>query len=417
MSLERDSELGRLLESALAPPTARPGAQARVEQKLGERLPRVRVAPWRWALVAAGLFLCVFGAKLGARVLGLGRTASHAVDPASAIAWVSLDDARAALLDASRLEVEREDARETVVRLVSGTALFHVRKGTGRRFVVEAGLRRVEVVGTVFGVALEGDDARVEVVEGVVRASKGGETALLRAGESSPPGSHLFTLAPRALADLRAPLPASSSRALPEATDPPPSSTPSASPASSSVPAPAHSAKSPPTVGTARTKEPPAVPAGAAGDDGAYRAARDLERSGKLAEATSAYRAVVRAGGAEADDAAFALARLATERGSASAVLAALADYRQSFPAGRYARDVDVLELNAHLKRGDRPAALRDADAFLLRFPADARAWRFRLVRAEEQVRSGNCDAAARELASVPDGAEKKAALAGCAER
>ena len=411
MSLEPDPELGRLLESALGRAEARPGAQARVEQKLAGRLSLARGGAWRWVVGAAALVACVLAVRFSQRPPA--RPPIHDLGPSAPVSWVPLKSARVALLGASRLEVEREDERETVVRLVSGTALFHVQKGAGRHFVVEAGRRRVEVVGTIFGVARDGEGARVEVAEGVVRSSQDGSVELLRAGESAPGGAQLFALAPGAMAALRAPLPADSS--TPSAASAAGAPLPSL-PVVPGVPVAALPLETPASAAAPRPKAVPpasssAPPAGAS----PYLAARALEHSGKLDEATSAYRALARGGGADADDGAFALARLSSERGTPSAVLAAVADYRQTFPAGRYAREIDVLELNAHLARRDRPAALRDAETFLLRFPSDARAWRFRLVRASEHARQGDCNAALGELDSVPEGAEKSAALAGCA--
>jgi len=400
---ERDPELGRLLEHALGSPEPRPGARVRVEQKLGPRLRPARGGIRRWALVTASLLACVLAVKWAERARGGSPRDAPAAAPA--ISWLALEDARVALLGASRLRVEREDAGETVVRLDAGTALFHVQKGRGRHFVVEAGRRHVEVVGTVFGVALAGDGARVEVMEGVVRTSENGASELLTAGQSSPPGTDVFALAPRDLATLRAPLPPASPRAAPMLV-------PTAPPSASATALPRHQASSLAPQATAPASPAPSSSVPAI-DDG-YRAARTLERSGEIAAATEGYRTVALGNGAHADDAAFAVARLAAEHGSPSAVQSAVADYRRTFPSGRYARDIDVLELNAHLARRDRPAALRDADAFLVRFPSDARAWRFRLVRAEEQARAGDCAGAMRELSSVPDGAEKAVILAAC---
>jgi transmembrane sensor len=350
----------------------------------------------------------------------LAQPPVHYLGPSAPVSWVPLKDARAALVGAARLELEREDAQETVVRLVSGTALFHVRKGAGRHFVVEAGRRRVEVMGTIFGVARDGDGAHVEVMEGVVRSSEDGSSELLRAGESSPAGSGLFRLAVGALAELRAPVPADSSVPLraSAAVSPAPSSSVvpgvpvAALPLETRVSAPHPQPLSPARSGAASA----GASAPSAGESG-YLAARALERSGKVAEAASAYRALARGGGGDADDAAFALARLSSDHDGPNAVLAAVDAYRQAFPTGRYAREIDVLELNAHLARSDRRAALRDAEVFLLRFPNDVRAWRFRLVRAGEEARLGNCEAAVRELDTVPEGADKAAALAGCGGR
>jgi hypothetical protein len=408
VSVERDPELARLLEAALDPAVPRRGAERRVEQRLAARLARPARPTPLWTLVGAGVLACALGVFFGRRA----RTPATSAAPIAAASWLPLAHARVALLGSSALRVEHEDERESVVRLVAGTALFHVQKGTGRRFVVRAGRTRVEVVGTVFGMELEGEHARVEVVEGTVRVSDGEATQTLAAGASSPPGAHVFALTPDELARLRAPFPAASAPRLPSAPTPvaKPASTQEA--ASSTPPKPSSAAPS--RSAPVRAEPLPATNEGSVAASDAYHGARALERSGALDRAISAYRAIASAPGPNAEDAAFALVRLPAERGASGAVLAAVAEYRAAFRAGRYARDVDVLELNAHLARRDTRAAARDADAFLADYPDDARAWRFRLVRGAERARAGECDAATSELARVPDGPEKTAALAPC---
>jgi hypothetical protein len=300
--------------------------------------------------------------------------------------------------------------------------LLHVQKGTGRSFVVHAGAARVEVVGTVFGVMLRDGAAAVEVVEGVVELVEGGTRRRLAAGGAWPPGSELFRLTATDLAALRAPLPlpvgaASAAPDTPTATR--------AEPTASALPSP------PPATAVARTPSPasvrptassePARPdvagSGAKDAENPYQKARELERLGEPEDARAAFAAIAKSGGPNAEDAAFALVRMPAQRADPKAALAAIADYRRAFPQGRYARDVDVHELNAHLALNDEHAALRDADAFLHRFATDTRAWRFRLVRAAGHARAGHCALARTELESVPDGDAKSAVLTGCTER
>ncbi len=418
MSTERDPELARTLERALASPAPRPGAERRIARHLDERLHGATRGWPLWAVLGACVLCVVAGIGLGARLV----QPAALVATASAHSWLGLRTARAVLSRSANIQVERDDEHGTELSLFAGTALFHVQKGTGRSFVVNAGGARVEVVGTVFGVALEDGHASVEVLEGVVRLTKDGVTRTLRAGESAPAGVRLFTLAPDELLRLRAPVnvrggapgaPALSA-ASPSLPTAPAADSPSlpAAPAAAGLlppktrrPAPAPSA--PRVAETA--SDSPAPPS-------AYQRARTLERDGALADAARAYAAVANAGGADAEDATFALARMPAERGDTNATLGAIGRYRAAFPAGRYARDIDVLELNAHLAAHDDAAALRDAEQFLAHFANDARAWRFRLVRADSRARAGDCDGARSDLERVPGGAAKSAVLARCGD-
>lgn len=86
----------------------------------------------------------------------------------------------------SKLRVVSTEGKTTLLRLDYGIAAFSVakRKG-GRKFVVEAGDYRVEVVGTRFTVDRSGDGVRVSVTEGVVAVSEnGGRKWRLAAGDA-----------------------------------------------------------------------------------------------------------------------------------------------------------------------------------------------------------------------------------------
>lgn len=78
------------------------------------------------------------------------------------------DDSMIALNTDSQLEVTYgENYRD--VRLLKGEALFDVTRDPARPFIVDAGIRRVEAVGTAFVVHLERDSLVVAVTEGRVR--------------------------------------------------------------------------------------------------------------------------------------------------------------------------------------------------------------------------------------------------------
>lgn len=70
-----------------------------------------------------------------------------------------------------------------VVRQSAGRVRYEVRHDPTRSFVVSAGGVDVRVVGTVFWVALRGDQVRVSVDEGVVRVEDGSRHVILHAGD------------------------------------------------------------------------------------------------------------------------------------------------------------------------------------------------------------------------------------------
>ncbi|HEX6765020.1 MAG TPA: hypothetical protein VF103_06070, partial [Polyangiaceae bacterium] len=281
----------------------------------------------------------------------------------------------------------------------------------GKSFEVLAGATRVRVVGTVFGVALGPRGTAVDVQEGVVRVENRGETRTLRAGETWPPHHGLFDAA--ALERVRAPLPAGPTGELhepPAGTSPepglaPPSGEPNA-----------------PSAALAQSRAPVvpsrAPPAPSAAPESAYARARAVERAGDSTGALAAYQTIVDAHAENVDDALFAIARLRAQTGDQRAALAAAKSYRGTFPNGRYARDNDVLVLNAALALGEQALALGEAKTFLERYPNDPRAWRFRLVRAADRARRGDCAGARSDVETAPDGAAKQSVLESCpAER
>ncbi len=94
-----------------------------------------------------------------------------------------------ALGDAARVQLEAGTrARVTLsgVQLVAGRTRVRVARGP---FTVTAGDVTLEVVGTAFEVAADGDVVRFSVSEGVVRATRGAERWEVRAGESWPPAA------------------------------------------------------------------------------------------------------------------------------------------------------------------------------------------------------------------------------------
>lgn len=78
------------------------------------------------------------------------------------------DGSRITAEDGAQLEALASSSREFIVRLSAGTAVFNVEPFGPRRWVVEAGLASVEVVGTRFVVSRRPTSVRVEVDRGSV---------------------------------------------------------------------------------------------------------------------------------------------------------------------------------------------------------------------------------------------------------
>jgi len=392
-----DPELPKRLSLALGDPVAPYGAKERVQRALAARLAtaserHARRRIWLVAFAAAALGV-FFGLRFAPSARG-GPTKGS---------LLSLRAARAVLRPDTELVVVRDDARGTSLRLVVGTVLLHVQKGTGRSFEVVAGSTHVAVVGTVFGVAHGADgNTAVEVVEGVVKVTDPNGEHRLVAGERWPARAPLFGDAAE-LAALREPI------AVQPADDEPPP--PSAEPAGPTNPVPA----SPSAEKSAAASAVSAPPRPTADPDQAdYARARARERSGDQAGALAAYETLAARPGGIAEDALFGVLRIRARSGEPNAALQAVAQYRSRFPAGRYARDVDVQALNADAKKGDDPASLRECEAFLAQFSDDPRAWRFRLVRAAARAQSGDCRAALADLAYVPATEDRQAVLTRC---
>lgn len=71
------------------------------------------------------------------------------------------------------------------ITLYQGQALFEVAKDPSRPFIVHAAQGDVQAVGTRFDMDQRGDQVTVQVSEGIVQVSSGGEVVRLPAGQSS----------------------------------------------------------------------------------------------------------------------------------------------------------------------------------------------------------------------------------------
>lgn len=123
------------------------------------------------AAIAAVVLLVLFGrndAAPGGPLLKTNGQAPLALGGPKAEVAPLADGSQITLNAGSKLEVLDNDGRRFVSVLRSGTAHFEVKPGGERRWIVEAGLASVEVVGTGFSVTRSEQRVEVSVSHGVV---------------------------------------------------------------------------------------------------------------------------------------------------------------------------------------------------------------------------------------------------------
>lgn len=114
------------------------------------------------AVAAAGTLFLAVRTDLGP----LHRADGGALEFAAGVTELS-DGSRVSLDEGGSLEVLESSSHRLVLRLATGRARFEVTPGGPRRWIVEAGAR-VEVVGTIFTLAREGEAVEVAVERGAV---------------------------------------------------------------------------------------------------------------------------------------------------------------------------------------------------------------------------------------------------------
>ena len=113
---------------------------------------------------------------------------------------IALEDGTVATLNTdSRMEVDYSGA-ERLVTLLQGQALFEVAKDPNRPFVVTAGDRRIEALGTIFDVRYIDDEIQVTLLEGLVEVVGGDETAII--GDTDDPAPQQLKPGQQLLASL-----------------------------------------------------------------------------------------------------------------------------------------------------------------------------------------------------------------------
>ena len=158
-----------------------------VETRLGQ--PRVR--PMRGvaiggALLAAAAALVLFmSSRTSSLALESGAAPTEVVAQETSRELVFRDASRITLSPHAVLSPTRNDAEHFELRLGQGSASFSVTPGGPRRWSIDCGLATVEVVGTVFRIEHQGDDALVVTVQrGHVRVVHEAGVRELLAGES-----------------------------------------------------------------------------------------------------------------------------------------------------------------------------------------------------------------------------------------
>jgi transmembrane sensor len=162
---------------------------------------------WRWAAVAmivlsVGTTLWVWASHAGFGSWPLAWLKEEISNPITqSYATKTGDRLKIALHDGSQVTLNTETQLEVTlskisrtVRLSRGQALFEVSKDKSRPFVVQSENRRFIAVGTAFDVHLDGQQVKVTMLEGTVRAEGTEPDSNLRttvtAGEQLITGAH-----------------------------------------------------------------------------------------------------------------------------------------------------------------------------------------------------------------------------------
>jgi transmembrane sensor len=362
--------------------------------RMWRRIEERRLRPARpvtilaWALAGAGIAVVMMmmvllaerwserpgpraEASIGALLRADGR-ALATVDVAgdgAATAVRLADGSQISVHPGGRIEPLASSSREFIVRLSLGTATFDVEPGGPRRWIVEAGLASIEVVGTRFTVTRSVDSVRVEVERGVIlvrgatvpdgiaRLEAGG-TIVVRApgAPSAAPASADSASADSASADHRGGPPQSAARA--EKVD-------------ETWRRAAERGDYANAYGDLGAEGLKRESARAASGDDLFELADVARLSGHPAEAVLPLERLARefSSSARAPLAAVTLGRIELELGDATAASRAFERaLALHVPAG-LEEDVYARLVEAHVKAGDRAAAHAVGDAYARKFP------------------------------------------------
>jgi transmembrane sensor len=168
---QRADRLGSLRAPA-TPPRATPSTPAQMPMHThlpdaAELLPPRRHALRAPMRIAAALLLAAGAGALWMKTQPREQQYATAVGKSRTVSLA--DGSRLQLNTNTRLSVDFSQPRRRFVQLGQGEAFFDVAHDKSRPFVIDAGSRRITVLGTRFSVRRDGDQVAVTVVEGRVR--------------------------------------------------------------------------------------------------------------------------------------------------------------------------------------------------------------------------------------------------------
>jgi len=381
MNITPDPHLRRVLDDALPEPKPRAGAKLRVRAALQARLDtsrRFRQTKGYFAAAAlAAVVVAVMALVVRKRPILTPGEVSHALAASSTLVLSS--GAKVLVLPGSDVRVERDDERETSIRLGRGRVVAHVKKRAGRPFVVHSDDVRVEVTGTTFAVeARDASIVRVGVLAGRVKVARANESWEIAPGQSWPTDGTPLVMTSEELDWAHAEESAVSDSPTGDLSAP-------------------TEERSPPEATSAGKR------AVGAQESSPFAAAKQRESRGDLHGALSAYEGIATSSDKNAEDARFAVGRLRAKLGDTTGALEAFRQYRERYPEGGYARAVDVHVLDLLLAQGNDEAVLGEANRFLDAHSNDSGAWRFHMARASIRIKKGDCPSALTDLSSVPE--------------
>jgi TolA-binding protein len=401
MSTKPDPRIGDALERALPDGSPRPSAKARIHAAVLARTEenrRFRQTRAYFAVAAMAAFVVATMAYLrkGDEPSARAPAASSVANAANSASTLVLSSgARVLVQPGSDVVVERDDVRETALRLGHGRMVAAVKRREGKPFVVRSHDVRVDVIGTIFAVETRASgEVAVSVARGQVEVTNAGRAESVATGETWPKDALPFTFRAEELewagSAEAAPEQSAEPAPLPEITAPPRAPEIDRAPAVATAMEPRRQIR-------AQSPEPSRATLSPFAD------AKQREAAGDLHGALKAYEAVANSPDKDAEDASFAAGRLRTKLGDIDGALDAFRAYRERYPRGAYVRVVGVHVLDLLLKKGDDGAVRDEANRFLGAYPDDPGAWRFRMARASLAIKSGDCAAALRDLAFVPE--------------
>ena len=145
-----------------------------------------RTYPRKWRQIGALFVIAAMVALAGFLVQPWSQNSPPGIEIATKAGEqraVSLADGSSIVLNgSSRVRLSGAGAREA--ELISGEALFRIRHNAGRPFFVGLGDDRIQDLGTVFNVIRDRDAIGVQVAEGAVSYSRGGQGIQLREGQT-----------------------------------------------------------------------------------------------------------------------------------------------------------------------------------------------------------------------------------------